>query len=325
MTQGTRRGPSVEPAAGQRKRRESASGHGCRDTEKNRSGRRTADLQGVVPLQGRTGLTSPPGRILIIPALRDGQSLLGTPCPRIREKYPASISTPLFEKNREILRTPEVIPPETHDDRRRSWGGSPGTAWRLPKMPELRSRRDRCGSSPLSSIFRPVSRCACRAGFHRHTMEGYTGETSSTDVPVQPLPPHQRQFLALVDAIDSRAVRNKFRLHGSRKQPRHRLRKANRGDAEKTVRRLPAWKAGSGAAVTPAGNPAHPGLPIESFAETAQALVDRGTPWPHSDARRQAPARSFWSTADRPLCVDLTGLHESIRELLVIFTLLLCW
>lgn len=282
--------------------------------------------------RGGRDLTSPPGRILIILLSEMGSLVLGSSMfRRIREKYPkASIHALVFEKNREILDLLEVIPPEnvmTLGDRslRRLAGDSLAA---VRKMRELRFDVviDCELFARVSSIFALLSGAPVRAGFHRHTMEGlYRGDFINRPVLYNPYRHISDQFLALVDAIDSRAVpKNKFETYDGvpKAAPAMRLRE---GEQQAMQKRLygdfPAVEGKKLVLLYPSGGilPIR-AWPLESFAETAQALVDRGYAVAVIGMPEDKPlARSILEHCRSPLCVDLTGYTKSIRELLVIF------
>lgn len=277
-------------------------------------------------------MTLPPGRILIILLSEMGSLVLGSSMfRRIREKYPkASIHALVFEKNREILDLLEVIPPEnvmTLGDRslRRLAGDSLAA---VRKMRELRFDVviDCELFARVSSIFALLSGAPVRAGFHRHTMEGlYRGDFINRPVLYNPYRHISDQFLALVDAIDSRAVpKNKFETYDGvpKAAPAMRLRE---GEQQAMQKRLygdfPAVEGKKLVLLYPSGGilPIR-AWPLESFAETAQALVDRGYAVAVIGMPEDKPlARAILEHCQSPLCVDLTGYTKSIRELLVIF------
>ena len=130
--------------------------------------------------------SEPPKRILIILLSEMGSLVLGCSMfRRIREKYPqASIHAMVFEKNREILDSLEVIPPEnvmTLGDA--SLGGLVSDS--LAAIRQMRELRfdvviDCELFARVSSIFSYFSGAPLRVGFRGIQWKGSTGAISST-------------------------------------------------------------------------------------------------------------------------------------------------
>ena len=273
-----------------------------------------------------------PERILIILLSEMGSLVLGSSMfRRIMEKYPqAAVHALVFEKNREILDLLEVIPPQnvmTLSDR--SLGGLAGDSLAaVRKMRELRFDVviDCELFARVSSIFALFSGAPVRVGFHRHTMEGlYRGDFINRPVLYNPYRHISDQFLALVDAIGSSTVpKNKFEAYDGipKEAPAMRLRE---GEQQAMQRRLygdfPAIEGKKLVLLYPSGGilPIR-AWPLDSFAETAKALVERGYAVAVIGMPEDKPlARAIQETCRSPLCIDLTGYTKSIRELLVIF------
>jgi len=284
-------------------------------------------------------LSGPPERILVLLLSEMGRLVLGCSLfRRLREKYPqASIHALVFEKNREILDLLELIPPEnvmTLSDR------SPGglAADSLAAIRKMRALRfdvviDCELFARVSSIFSWFSGAPVRVGFHPHTMEGlYRGDFINRPVLYNPYRHISEQFLALADAIESADVpKNKTGEYGSvtKEAPMLRMRE---GVLEAMHRRLladfpvlladfPVLAGKKLVLIYPSG-----GLlpirawPLEYFCQTAEGMVKRG----HAVGvigmpADKALARAVQEHCRSPLCIDLTGYTNTIRELLVIF------
>ena len=149
-------------------------------------------------------------KILIILLSEMGALVLAYPMfQRLKEKFPeAALHVMLFEKNREVLDLLGVIPPEnilTINDKSMApfIGDTAGALFRMRKIKfdtvidcELFSR--------ISSILAFLSGSAVRVGFHPHTQEGlYRGNFINRPVLYNPYHHISRQFLTLVEAIDS--------------------------------------------------------------------------------------------------------------------------
>lgn len=276
--------------------------------------------------------SGPPRRILVLLLSEMGSLVLGCSMfRRLREKYPqAAVHALVFEKNREILDLLELIPPEnvmTLSDR--SLGGLAADS--LAVIRTMRALRfdvviDCELFARVSSIFSWFSGAPLRVGFHPHTMEGlYRGDFINRPVLYNPYRHISEQFLALVDAIESRDVpKNKTGLYGDvpKDAPKLRMRE---GELEAMHSRLladfPVIGGKKLVLLYPSG-----GLlpirawPLEYFCRTAEGIVSRG----HAVGVIGMPAdRAFAGAIQEhcrsPLCIDLTGYTKTIRELLVIF------
>jgi ADP-heptose:LPS heptosyltransferase len=276
--------------------------------------------------------SGPPRRILIILLSEMGSLVLGySMFRRIAEKYPkAEIHVLLFEKNREILDLLGAVPPEnvmTLSDRSLGQLVSDSLA-AIRKMRQLRFDVviDCELFARVSSIFAFFSAAPVRVGFHRHTMEGlYRGDFINRPVLYNPYRHISDQFLALVDAIESRSVpKNKIDVYDEvpKAAPAMSLQE---GEQEAMVKRLqvdfPVLSGKKLILIYPSGGilPIR-AWPLESFCRIAKDFVDRG----YAVAVIGLPgdkdlARTILSHCRSPLCIDLTGYTKTIRELLVIF------
>ena len=281
---------------------------------------------------GTRALSGPPQRILIILLSEMGSLVLGySMFRRLQEKYPqASIHALVFEKNREILDLLGVIPPErvmTLSDRSLGQLASDSiTAIGTMRRLQFDVVIDCELFARVSSIFAWFSAAPIRVGFHRHTMEGlYRGDFINRPVLYNPYRHISDQFLALVDAIDSKSVpKNKSDafVDVPKAAPAMRLQE---GEQEAMAGRLqadyPAIVGKRLVLLYPSGGilPIR-AWPLENFCRIAKDLVDRKFAvavigLPADKELAQAAQRS----CESPLCIDLTGYTKTIRELLVIF------
>ena len=149
-------------------------------------------------------------KILIILLSEMGALVLAYPMfQRLKEKFPdAALHVMLFEKNREVAELLGVIPPEnilTINDKSMP-AFIKDTAGALSSMRKIKFDTviDCELFSRISSILAFLSGSAVRVGFHPHTQEGlYRGNFMNRPVLYNPYHHISRQFLTLVEAIDS--------------------------------------------------------------------------------------------------------------------------
>jgi ADP-heptose:LPS heptosyltransferase len=151
-----------------------------------------------------------PQKILIILLSEMGALVLAYPMFQyLKQKYPrAELYVMLFEKNREVVELLGIVGPENiiaiKDDSMQKF--IRGTLTGLSKMRTLKFDTviDCELFSRISSILAFLSGAAVRVGFHPHTQEGlYRGNFMNRPVPYNPYHHISRQFLTLVEAIDS--------------------------------------------------------------------------------------------------------------------------
>ena len=149
-------------------------------------------------------------KILIILLSEMGALVLAYPMfQRLKEKFPdAALHVMLFEKNREVAELLGVIPPGnilTINDKSMA-AFIKDTAGALSSMRKIKFDTviDCELFSRISSILAFLSGSALRVGFHPHTQEGlYRGNFMNRPVLYNPYHHISRQFLTLVEAIDS--------------------------------------------------------------------------------------------------------------------------
>ena len=274
-----------------------------------------------------------PKRILIILLSEMGALVLGYPMfHRLKEKYPgASLHIMLFEKNREVVELLGIIPPENImaiDDR------SLPVFMRTALAALFQMRRLNIDAvidcelfSRISSILSFLSGAAIRVGFHPHTQEGlYRGNFMNRPVPYNPYHHISRQFLTLVDAIESPTDPRAKRLPAddNLKIPAMTF---EAGEIEDARRRLlekaPAIGEKKIVLIYPGG-----GLlpirawPLDYYCSLTEALLERGYAVCVIGLAEDKPvARTILSHTHNDNCVDLTGYTRTIRELMRIFHL----
>ena len=272
-------------------------------------------------------------RILIILLSEMGALVLGYPMfQRLKEKFPeASLHIMLFEKNREVVELLGIIPPEniiTINDRslpffiRSAFGA-------LSSMRKLKIDTviDCELFSRISSIFAFLSGAAIRVGFHPHTQEGlYRGNFMSHPVLYNPYHHISRQFLTLVDAIDSTTdPKAKHLITGKNLEiPAMEIRPDEIENAKKRLfEKAPAIREKRIVLIYPGGGL----LPIRAwplvyYCSLAEALLKRGYAVCVIGLAEDKPvARTILSHTQNENCVDLTGYTKTIRELMGIFHL----
>ena len=149
-------------------------------------------------------------KILIILLSEMGALVLAYPMfQRLKEKFPdAALHVMLFEKNREVAELLGVIPPGnilTINDKSMA-AFIKDTAGALSSMRKIKFDTviDCELFSRISSILAFLSGSIARVGFHPHTQEGlYRGNFMNRPVLYNPYHHISRQFLTLVEAIDS--------------------------------------------------------------------------------------------------------------------------
>ncbi len=272
-----------------------------------------------------------PQSILIILLSEMGALVLGYPMfQRLKKKFPAaSLHIMLFEKNREVVELLGIIPPEniiTINDR--SLPVFVTSA--LGALAAMRKRKidtviDCELFSRISSIFSFLSGAAIRVGFHPHTQEGlYRGNFINRPVLYNPYHHISRQFLTLVDAIDSATHPTAKRLITGEnlKIPAMNFEPDKIEDAKKRLfDKAPEIKGKKIVLIYPGG-----GLlpirawPLDYYCNLADELLKRDfAVCVIGLAEDKNVARTILSHTQNENCVDLTGYTKTIRELMLIF------
>jgi len=272
-----------------------------------------------------------PRKILIILLSEMGALVLAYPMfQRLKEKYPhAELHVMLFEKNREVVELLGIVASEnilTIDNRSlpsftrdllKTLAGMRRIKFDTVIDCELFSR--------ISSILSFLSGAAVRIGFHPHTQEGlYRGNFMNRPVLYNPYHHISRQFLTLVEAIDSPT-----HPKAKRRIPRDKLEipaiKVESHEIDNAKKRLfdraPEIEGKKIVLIYPGG-----GLlpirawPLEKYCLLTEELLQRGfAVCVIGLAEDKKIAAEILSRNRNPSCVDLTGYTKTIRELILIF------
>jgi len=270
-------------------------------------------------------------KILIILLSEMGALVLAHPMfQRLKEKYPrAELHVMLFEKNREVVELLGVVPPENiiaiKDNAMLTFVKD--TLGGLSRMRKLKFDTviDCELFSRISSILAFLSGAAVRVGFHPHTQEGlYRGNFMNRPVPYNPYHHISRQFLTLVEAIDSAThPRAKHKVTDQIFEiPAIRVETQEIENARKKLfEKAPELKDKKVVLIYPGG-----GLlpirawPLENYCTLAEKLLNRGYAVGIIGlAQDKEIARRILSHTRSRSCVDLTGYTKTIRELMLIF------
>ena len=270
-------------------------------------------------------------KILIILLSEMGALVLAYPMfQRLKEKFPdAALHVMLFEKNREVAELLGVIPPEnilTINDKSMA-AFIKDTAGALSSMRKIKFDTviDCELFSRISSILAFLSGSTARVGFHPHTQEGlYRGNFMNRPVLYNPYHHISRQFLTLVEAIDSDT-----HPKAKRRVPDERLtiptleigRKEIENAKIKLYASAPGIEGKKIVLLYPGG-----GLlpirawPLDYYCRLAAELLHKGYAVGIIGlADDKDVAGVILSHNRNQSCVDLTGYTKTIRELMTIF------
>jgi len=272
-------------------------------------------------------------RILIILISEMGALVLAYPMfQRLKDKFPeASLHIMLFEKNREVVELLGVIPPENiialNDNTLPVFAKTVLAAVFKMRRLNIDTVIDCELFARNSSILSFLSGAATRVGFHPHTQEGlYRGNFMNRPVLYNPYHHISRQFLTLVDAIDSPTdPRAKRLITGEKLEiPQMEFGAVEIEDAKKRLfEKAPAIREKRIVLIYPGG-----GLlpirawPLDYYCRLAEELLKRGyAVCVIGLAGDKQVARTILSHTQDENCVDLTGYTKTIRELMRIFHL----
>ena len=276
-------------------------------------------------------LTIEPRKILIILLSEMGALVLAQPMfQRLQEKYPrADLHVMLFEKNREVLELLVIIPPQNiiviRDTSLLTFAGDTlGGLFRMRKLKfdtvidcELFSR--------ISSILAFLSGAAVRVGFHPHTQEGlYRGNFMNRPILYNPYHHISRQFLTLVEAIDS--VTHPTAKYQVSKQkleiPAIRVASEEIENARKKLFAKAPELEGKKIVLIYAGGGLLPirAWPLDYYCTLTEELLNRGYGVCVIGLGQDKEVAGVILSHNRSRsCVDLTGYTKTIRELILIF------
>ena len=270
-------------------------------------------------------------KILIILLSEMGALVLAHPMfQRLKEKYPhASLHVMLFEKNREVVELLGVVAPQNiitiQDNSMLSFVMDTLSALSGMRKLKFDTVIDCELFSRISSILAFLSGAAVRVGFHPHTQEGlYRGNFMNRPVLYNPYHHISRQFLTLVEAIDSTAIpKVKHNVQDLKLAiPRVRIAAQEIESArKKLLARAPELEGKKIILIYPGG-----GLlpirawPLEYYCSLTEELLQRDyAVCVIGLAQDKEVAGAILSKLRSRRCVDLTGYTKTIRELLLIF------
>ena len=270
-------------------------------------------------------------RILIILLSEMGALVLGYPMlQRLKQKFPtASLHILLFEKNREVVELLDIIPSENiipiNDSSMPVFAKTALAALARLRQLNIDTVIDCELFSRISSILSFLSGATIRVGFHAHTQEGlYRGNFMNRPVLYNPYQHISRQFLTLVEAIDSDTDPVAKNLISKEKLKIPAM-KFNPDEIEDAKQRLLAKAPGINdrkiVLIYPGG-----GLlpirawPLSHYCTLAEKLLERGyAVCIIGLAEDKSVAGRILSHTQSEYCVDLTGYTKTIRELMRIF------
>jgi len=270
-------------------------------------------------------------KILIILLSEMGALVLAYPMfQRLKEKFPnAVLHVMLFEKNHEVLDLLGVMPPENiltiRDNSMSAFlKDTAGALFRMRKIKfdtvidcELFSR--------ISNILAFLSGSAVRVGFHPHTQEGlYRGNFINRPVLYNPYHHISRQFLTLVEALDSKThPKAKGRvLNETLTIPTLEVGQNEVENAKKSLYDTARGIEGKKIVLIYPGGGLLPirAWPLDYYCRLTAELLRQGYAvciiGPADD---KDVAKAILSHNRDQSCVDLTGYTKTIRELMMIF------
>ena len=285
------------------------------------------------PRAGQPGSTRQARHILVILLSEMGSIVLAGPMfAALRQRYPgATLHVLQLKKNQEVsLLLGLASPQHLHALDDRSALSLLRDLWRvivaLRRLP-LDAVVDCELFSRISSLIAYCSGASLRSGFTAHTQEGpYRGSFINRAIPYNPYQHISKQFLALVDALESDSMpRNKQAQN--RALPATSELAVNFDPSELQAyrtkllgehaaldgRKIVLMYAGGGLLPERAWPAAH-------YATVARGLCDAGHAVGLIGLRDDALlARTLLAQVKSSACVDLTGYTRSIRELLMLF------
>jgi lipopolysaccharide heptosyltransferase II len=270
-------------------------------------------------------------KILVILLSEMGALVLAHPMFRqLRKKYPgADLYVMVFEKNREVVELLEIVQPDNiitiRDTSLLTFTRDTFNGLGRLRHLKIDVVIDCELFSRISSILSFLTGAAARVGFHPYTQEGlYRGNFMNRAVMYNPYHHISRQFLTLVEAIDSNtSPKAKHRVpDGKLEIPAIRVAPQEIEDArQKLFARAPEIKGKKIVLIYPGG-----GLlpirawPLDYYCTLTQELLDRGyAVIVIGLTQDKVVARTILARTRSRSCVDLTGYTRTIRELMLIF------
>jgi ADP-heptose:LPS heptosyltransferase len=279
-------------------------------------------------------MPSAPKNILVILLSEMGSIVLAGPMfAELRRKYPqAAIHILQLKKNQEVSKLLQL----TDEAYMHSLDDSSGSTL-VADILKVSLTMRRLGLdavidcelfSRISALLSFGSGAPVRAGFTAHTQEGlYRGSFINHSIPYNPYQHISKQFLSLVDALDSPDSMPRHRAAAIRRLPSetglsvkftetelaHYRSQLETDHPVTRERRLVLMYAGGGILPERA-------WPAGHYARVARGLVDAGYAVGLIGLRDDAQlAKDLQAQVGSPACLDLTGYTKSIRELLMLF------
>lgn len=279
------------------------------------------------------GMAAEPRHILVILLSEMGSVVLAGPMfAALRQRYPgATLHVLQLKKNQEVAKLLGLAQPEHLHALDDSAGlGLLGDIWRvsqtLRRLP-LDAVIDCELFSRISSLMAYLSGAPLRVGFTPHTQEGlYRGSYINRAIPYNPYQHISKQFLSLVDALESPSCPR------TKAAPVRDLPLETGLSVSFEPHELPAYRcqmlidhpniAGRKLVLMYAGGGILPerAWPATHYAQVARGLCQAGHAVGLIGLRDDAQlARDIQQQINSEFCVDLTGYTRSIRELLMLF------
>ena len=271
-------------------------------------------------------------KILIILLSEMGALVLAYPMfQRLKEKFPdAALHVMVFNKNREVVDLLGVVPSHNiltiADDKSMS-AFIKDTAGALSSLRKIKFDAviDCELFSRISSILAYLSGSALRAGFHPHTQEGlYRGNFINRPVLYNPYYHISRQFLTLVEAIDSETqpkakglIPNETLTIPSIEVGQKEIEKAKKrlNDSARGIEGKKIVLIYPGGGLLPIR-----AWPLDYYSRLTTELLNLGyAVCIIGLADDKDVANTILSQNRNPSCVDLTSYTKTIRELMTIF------
>lgn len=286
-------------------------------------------VRGILPRQAPV---QPPRNILVVMLSEMGSLVLAQPMfARLSQRYPgAALHLLLLGKNRDVVDMLGVVPAEnvhTIDDR--TLVGFARECLRV--LRQLRTTGidiviDCELFSRISAILSYLTGAPVRVGFDQHTQEGlYRGSIVNRPVLYNPYRHMSRQFLTLIDAIESRSSPPCKDVEPVEATPNAPILYIPRAEMDGLLRRLradfPAIAGRPLALVYPGGGVLpERAWPLAHFQTLAAALVHDGYAVATIGlAENRAEGDAIAAYCASPNCVNLAGWTRSLRELVTLF------
>jgi len=281
-------------------------------------------------IRRRPALRATPRGILVILLSEMGSLVLASPMfAQLRRQYSdARLYALVFARNRGVLDILQVVPEENvltlNDSSLFTFVADGWRVLRVLQSAKIDIAIDCELFARISSIFSYLSGAQIRVGFHRHTQEGlYRGSFINRAVLYNPYRHMAQQFLAMVDAINSRSVPlvKDTPFSDSKVRPAILPQEEIRRVAAQLHADFPAIERKRLILVYPSGGvlPIR-AWPLEHFGRLCEGLLDDGYAVGIIGAKEDKALGSLIiESCKNPCCVDLIGYTDSVRRLLALY------